>query len=174
MYGKSGMGEIMSGRYKPINSQARHGLTGGHFSSLPIEGIDCSRWSRTKLVNFFRSRYPHLGTDQFNRFADIAMKDGRIDRRPGLSNEFLKIKSPIMSRQEFRKRHRLKNAEAKRKYGDYLKMTVWNTATEKQVRGIVASGASVPKGLMKIAPIGFVQGLRDARKAKRLKQKALR
>ena len=44
-------------------------------------------------------------------------------------------------------------------------VVVWNGNTEKQVRDYINSGASVPKGLMKAAPKGFVAGLRGERKA---------
>lgn len=49
-------------------------------------------------------------------------------------------------------------------------LVIWNGNTEKQVRDYVNSGASVPKGLMKAAPKGFVAGLRSTRKAELIKQ----
>lgn len=49
---------------------------------------------------------------------------------------------------------------------------VWNTDAEAQVRAFIASGASVPKGLMKVAPKAFVAELRATRKAELKKNTA--
>jgi len=106
---------------------------------------------------------------------------GEIKRKPSLSNEFFNKKSSIMSRQEFRERHGLNNADAKRKYSDYLKIfgtkpvtenrptntnpttavIVWDAKAEAEVKRIIGLGASVSKALAKAAPQGFIAGLRD-------------
>jgi hypothetical protein len=39
-------------------------------------------------------------------------------------------------------------------------VVVWDATVEQQVKNFIASGASVPKGLMKLAPKGYVAGLR--------------
>jgi hypothetical protein len=44
-------------------------------------------------------------------------------------------------------------------------VVLWNADSEKTVKALIASGASVPKGLMKAAPKGYVAGLRADRKA---------
>lgn len=51
-------------------------------------------------------------------------------------------------------------------------LILWNEATEAQVRAFIASGASVPKGLMKVAPKAFVAELRATRKAELQKNTA--
>jgi hypothetical protein len=138
--------KILSGCYEPINRQARRGLNKGHPTPRPIGGIK---------------------------------------REPALSKEFFKKKPSIMSRQEFRERHGLENADAKRKYGDYLKIfgkrpgvknspantnlnpavIVWDAKAEAEVKRIIGLGASVSKALARAAPPGFIAGLRDARNA---------
>ena len=95
------MPTIMAGHFVPINNAASHGLHGytkgtwGYPTQIPPEGIDCSKWSRTKLLSFFRNRYQYLQADQLDRMADIAMKDGRIEGGPGGMKEFFKLTPPM-------------------------------------------------------------------------------
>jgi hypothetical protein len=163
MYGKSGMREIMAGRYVPINNQARHGLTDSQPSRLPLpdepipkDGINCSKWTQDTIEQFFRKRYPMLGFESLNRLTRAAMRDGRIEGMPAFLGLLKSGRLPKQMRMP-----------AQRKPLQTLNpatVRVWNPATEAEVRAIVASGASVPASLMKITPKGFVAGLRAARR----------
>jgi len=120
----------------PINDRAARGVHGSTlpapYAPLPSGGIDCSRWSRAKLEQFFRERYTWLGFDSVGRLADVAMQDGRIEGRSVLRQDALKTKPSIMSRKEFRERHGLGNADSKRKYREYLKLLKINPAAKNR------------------------------------------
>jgi hypothetical protein len=79
------MREILAGRYLPINSQARHGMTESRPSRLPLpdeplpkNGIDCSRWSRIKTEEFFKKRYSGMNPQTLKELTDMATQAGRI------------------------------------------------------------------------------------------------
>ena len=79
------MREILAGRYVPINNQASHGLTESKPSRLPLpdesipkDGINCSRWSRIKIEDFFKKRYPWLSFQTLEEITDDAYRTGRI------------------------------------------------------------------------------------------------
>ena len=79
------MREILAGRYLPINSQARHGLTESRPSRLPLPdeplprgGIDCRRWNRIKIEEFFKKRYSGMNEKTLNELTDLAVRAGRI------------------------------------------------------------------------------------------------
>jgi hypothetical protein len=45
---------------------------------LPKKGIDCSRWSRIKLEEFFKKRYSGMNPQTLKELTDMAVKAGRI------------------------------------------------------------------------------------------------
>ena len=191
MRGKSSMPQIMAQHPVPINKAASHVLHGyikeikGYPTPIPPEGIDCSKWSRSKLMSFFKNRYLDLNSDQLGRMADAAMKDGRIEGGPGGFKEIFKLMSPVTSHSVISKISAIEIGKAKIKYHDQVKISKpkpvvenrpcsddptsvagWNNETEAQVRALVASGASLPNALWRIIPKGFdLNKLRRERRA---------
>ena len=82
----SPLGEILAGRYSPINSQANHGITETmRYSRLPLpdeplpqNGINCSRWPRERIVRFFSKRYAGMNQGTLGELVDMAVRVGRI------------------------------------------------------------------------------------------------